>query len=126
MILSIEDARNALRVDGDFNDDIIIPLVEAIPNYLYITTGRDWLDEPVQPLAQTTAKFILQLWFDPQTQDSERLKRTIDSLLGALHALEVSTMAKAYHEHFINQQNGKSARIATWHHRIIYVNDVEM
>ena len=32
MILSIEDARNALRVDGDFNDDIIIPLVEAIPN----------------------------------------------------------------------------------------------
>lgn len=87
MILSIEDARNALRVDGDFNDDIIIPLVEAIPNYLYITTGRDWLDEPVQPLAQTTAKFILQLWFDSQTQDSERLKRTIDSLLGALHAL---------------------------------------
>ncbi|HAR5801511.1 TPA: phage gp6-like head-tail connector protein, partial [Staphylococcus pseudintermedius] len=41
----------------------------------------------VQPLAQTTAKFILQLWFDPQTQDSERLKRTIDSLLVSLTAL---------------------------------------
>lgn len=87
MIISIEDARNSLRVDGDYNDDIIKPLIEAIPNYLYITTGRDWLDEPVQPLAQTTAKFILQLWFDPQTQDSERLKRTIDSLLASLKAL---------------------------------------
>ena len=86
-IISLEEGREALRIDGDYNDEIIEPLIEAIPNYLYITTGRDWLDEPVQPLAQTTAKFILQLWFDPQTQDSERLKRTIDSLLGALHAL---------------------------------------
>lgn len=87
MIISIEDARNALRIDGDYNDDIIKPLVEAIPDYLYLTTGHDWLDEPIQPLAQTTAKFILQLWFDPQTQDSERLKRTIDGLLVSLTAL---------------------------------------
>ncbi len=87
MIITIEEARNALRIDGDYNDEIIKPLIEAIPNYLYITTGRDWLDEPMQPLAQTTAKFILQLWFDPQTQDSERLKRTIDSLLVSLTAL---------------------------------------
>ena len=87
MIITIEEARNALRIDGDYNDEIIEPLIDAIPNYLYITTGRDWLDKPVQPLAQTTAKFILQLWFDPQTQDSERLKRTIDSLLVSLTAL---------------------------------------
>ncbi|EIM5207160.1 phage gp6-like head-tail connector protein [Staphylococcus pseudintermedius] len=87
MIISLEDARNTLRIDGDYNDDIIKPLIEAIPNYLYLATGRDWLDEPVQPLAQTTAKFILRLWFDPLDQDSERLKRTIDSLLVSLTAL---------------------------------------
>jgi len=87
MIISLEEGKDALRVDGDYNDEIIEPLIEAIPNYLYITTGRDWLDKPVEPLAQTTAKFILQLWFDPQTQDSERLKRTIDSLLASLKAL---------------------------------------
>lgn len=85
-IISLEEGREALRIDGDFNDDIIEPLIEAIPNYLYITTGRTWLDVDV-PLAQTTAKFILQLWFDPQTQDSERLKRTIDGLLMSLKAL---------------------------------------
>lgn len=87
MIISLEEGKDALRVDGDYNDEIIEPLIKAIPNYLYITTGRDWLDKPVEPLAQTTAKFILQLWFDPQTQDSERLKRTIDSLLASLKAL---------------------------------------
>ncbi|MDW4255443.1 head-tail connector protein [Staphylococcus saprophyticus] len=88
MILTIEEGRNALRVDGDYNDDVILPLIESIPDYLYLTTGKDWDDgEYSNPLAQTTAKFILQLWFDPQTQDSERLKRTIDGLLVSLTAL---------------------------------------
>ena len=87
MIISIEEGRNALRIDDDFNDDIIEPLIQSIPDYLYLTTGRDWDEgKETNPLAQTTAKFILQLWFDPQTQDSERLKRTIDGLLVSLTA----------------------------------------
>ncbi|WP_312574186.1 head-tail connector protein [Staphylococcus saprophyticus] len=93
MIITIEDARNALRIDGDYNDDIIKPLIEAIPDYLYLTTDMDWdKGEQSNPLAQTAAKFILQLWFDPQTQDSERLKRTIDGLLVSLTAL-----GRSYH-----------------------------
>lgn len=87
MIISIEEARDILRVDGTDNDPIIIPLVESIPDYLEVTTGHNWLDEPIHPLAKTVSKFILQLWFDPQTPDSERLKRTIDSLLTALQAV---------------------------------------
>lgn len=87
MLINIQDARETLRVDGEDNDPIIIPLLEAIPSYLETTTGRDWLDSPVHPLAQTATKFILQLWFDPQTPDSDRLKRTIDNLLVALTAL---------------------------------------
>ena len=94
MIISIEEARDTLRVDGEENDDIIIPLVESIPSYLEVTTGTDWtkdnegnpIDE-VHPMAKTTAKFVLQLWFDPQTQDSDRLKRTIDTLLVGLTAI---------------------------------------
>lgn len=87
MLIAIEEARDTLRVDGTDNDPIIIPLLESIPSYLETTTGRTWEDDPVHPLAQTVAKFILQLWFDPQGQDSERLKRTIDTLLVALTAL---------------------------------------
>lgn len=85
MLLSINEARDTLRIDGNDNDDIIDALIQAIPSYMETATGVDWnkTDEP-HPLAQTTAKFILQLWFDPQTQDSERLKRTIDNLLTSL------------------------------------------
>lgn len=88
MIISIEEARNALRIDGNYNDEVIIPLVESIPSYLELTTGRSWdNDTTTHPLAKTASQFILQLWFDPQTQDSERLKRTIDGLLVSLTAL---------------------------------------
>ena len=87
MIITIEEGRNALRVDGDYNDDVIQPLIESIPSYLELTNGRDWLDDEVHPLAKTVSSFLLQLWFDPQTQDSERLKRTIDGLLVSLTAL---------------------------------------
>jgi len=87
MLISLDEAKDTLRVDGNDNDIIIQPLLESIPSYLEATTGRTWEDDPVHPLAQTVTKFILQLWFDPQTQDSERLKRTIDNLLVALTAL---------------------------------------
>lgn len=88
MLIDIQEARDALRVDGEDNDVIIIPLLESIPSYLEVTTGRTWIDDTsVHPLAQTVTKFLLQLWYDPQNQDSERLKRTIDQLLASLTVL---------------------------------------
>lgn len=85
MILTIEEAREALRIDGTDNDVMIIPLVMAIPNYLKATTGCSWL-EIENPLAKVAAKFILQLWYFPQNEDAFRLQRTIDTLLLALSA----------------------------------------
>lgn len=87
MLITIEEARNTLRIDGTDNDVIILPLLEAIPSYLEVSTGKAWDTETVHPLAQTATKFILQLWFDNQGADTERLKRTIDSLLVALTAI---------------------------------------
>ena len=88
MILSMEEAREALRVDGEENDAIIESLVVSIPYYLEATTGTDWMsDSDVHPLAKTTAKFLLQLWFDPQTQDQVRVQRTIDNLLVTLSVI---------------------------------------
>lgn len=84
MIMTIEEAREILRIDGEYNDIIINPLLEAIPTYLQTTTGKRWDTKPVNPLAKTVAGFILQLWYNPQGIDTERLKRTIDSLLGVL------------------------------------------
>ena len=87
VILTIEEARDAVRLDGPDNDIILIPLLNAIPAYLEVTTGKDWDVEPIHPLAQTAAIFILQLWYDPQDKDTDRLKATIDGLLIALTAI---------------------------------------
>lgn len=85
MIITIEEARDTLRIDGTDLDPIIIPLVEAIPLYLKTTTGEFW-EECNHPLAKTTAKFILQLWFEPRGSESERLKNIIEGLLTVLTA----------------------------------------
>lgn len=87
MILTIEEAREALRIDGPDNDIIINPLLEAIPSYLEVTTGKAWDTEPIHPLAKTAAKFILQLWYYPQNEEADRIKKAIDSLLTALTAI---------------------------------------
>lgn len=87
MIMDIGEARDVLKVDGTDNDVTIIPLLNAIPGYLEVSTGKTWDTEPIHPLAKTTAGFILQLWYDPQTKDSDRLKVTIDGLLIALTAI---------------------------------------
>lgn len=87
MIISIEEAREILRIDGTDNDIIIQPLLTAIPEYLEVTTGNRWDEEPINPLAETTAGFLLKLWYNPQDKDTMQLKRTIATLLGALGAM---------------------------------------
>lgn len=87
MILELDEAMDTLRLDGEANEQIVDSLVRAIPSYLEVTTGRSWDDDKDNELAKTTAKFILQLWYDQDGQDTEQLKRTIDTLLGALTAL---------------------------------------
>lgn len=85
MILTIEEAREALRIDGADNDVIILPLLAAIPGYLRTTTGTSW-EGTDNALVKVTAKFILQLWYYPQSDNAVRIQRTIDSLLLTLSA----------------------------------------
>lgn len=84
MILDISEAREFLRLDGDDNDIIIAFLLEAIPGYIEVTTGMTKEQQKQEPLAKTAAKFILQLWYNAEQTDSEKLQRTIDSLLKVL------------------------------------------
>ncbi len=88
LIISIEEARDTLRVDGNDNDTIINSLIEAIPHYLETTTGKSWVDdESVNPLAKTAAKFILMLWYNPQNTDVQKIKDVVNGLLVTLTAL---------------------------------------
>ena len=91
-LLTIDEARDALRLDGTENDTIIQSMLDSLPDYLEVTTGSRWGDDtaPGYQLAKQCSKFIIQLWYNPSTQDAVRLQAVIDRLLGTL-----STMARA-------------------------------
>ncbi len=95
MILTIEEAREALRLDGADNDVIIVPLLEAIPPYIEITTGISAGEASSIPLAKTAAKFILQLWYNAEQAEADKLQRTIDSLLKSLSLIALRARAQA-------------------------------
>ena len=85
MIITLEEARDTLRLDGNDNDIHIIALLEAIPPYLQHTTGYVATGD-YSPVARTAAKFILQQWYFDSTAETDKIQRVIDNLLKALSA----------------------------------------
>lgn len=83
-MLTLDKAREWLRIDGTDNDDIIIGLLNAVPGYIEVTTGMTPTQQINEPLAEAAGKFIVQLWYNAEQTDSEKLQRTIDGLLKAL------------------------------------------
>ena len=83
-LITVEDARNWLRLDNSDNDEVIKGLIQSAEEYIEITTGKAVSKQKESPLAKTACKFLLTLWYDPQTADSDKLQRSIDNLLKAL------------------------------------------
>jgi hypothetical protein len=84
-LLTRQEARDALRLDGEANDAVIQPLIDAIPDFLHIATGYAPRGS-YSPVARTAARFILQLWYYGDTADTGKLERIIECLLKALSA----------------------------------------
>jgi hypothetical protein len=87
MILTIKEGRDILRLDGEDNDPQITALIEAIPPFLYETTG--YMKRPrgkYSPVARTAARFILQQWYYGENSDVDKFQRVIYCLLKALSA----------------------------------------
>ncbi len=85
MMFTINEARDILRLDGADNDNIILPLIEALPPYLTETTGYISTGD-YSPVARTAGRFILQLWYYGDNADTAKLERVINCLLKALSA----------------------------------------
>lgn len=92
MTLTLEEAKEHLRIDGTDNDVIITSLLDAIPGYIEVTTGMTAEQQETEPLANTAGKFILQLWYNAEQADSDKLQRTIDGLLKALTVMARPTV----------------------------------
>ena len=80
-MLSLQQARDVLRIDGGDNDDFINSLVLAISDYIEVTTGMDHTQQLNGPLVDTVSGFLLTLWYYSDHTDDVKLQRTIDSLL---------------------------------------------
>ena len=83
-VISLDEAREWLRLDNTDNDAVIAGLIEGAAQYIEITTGLIPLDQRASPLAKTATKFLLSLWYDPTQADTDRLQRSIDNLLKAV------------------------------------------
>lgn len=80
-MLSLEEAREWLRIDHEEEDRILLGLLQAIPGYIEVATGMDETAQLNEPLVDTVSKFLLDLWYDVESGQAERLQRTIDNLL---------------------------------------------
>ena len=85
MIFSLNEANEILHLDGGDNDAQVMALIEALPPYLYHTTGYQATGE-YSPVAKTAARFILWQWYYGASADTDKVQRVIDCLLKALSA----------------------------------------
>lgn len=81
MIMTLEEAKNLLRVDISEDDTLIQNLMDTIPQYLENKTGKAWDTEPINPLVKTLAGFLLQSWYEGSTP---QLDKTIDNIIATL------------------------------------------
>ena len=94
MIMTLQEAKDVLRIDTTYNDDLITSLLAALPGYIEITTGMKEADQETEPLVKTVSGFILMLWYYSDHADDIKLNRTISSLLKAI-TLKARTKADA-------------------------------
>lgn len=80
-VITLEKARDVLRLDGTDNDEIITGLMAAVPDYIELTTGMTPEQQEQEPLVETATGFILKLWYNAEQADEQKLTRTIDCLL---------------------------------------------
>ena len=80
-MLSLDEARDTLRLDGTDNDAMIQALLSTIPDYIELTTGLDILAQQGEPLVDTVSTFLLKLWYNAEQSEAEKLQRVIDGLL---------------------------------------------
>lgn len=78
--MNLQEACNILRVDEGNNDELIQSLIDAIPDYIEITTGMKKQQQEEEPLVKTASNFILTLWYFADHSDDVKLQRTINNL----------------------------------------------
>lgn len=83
-MFTLQQACDVLHIDTGVNDTLVYSLVDAIPDYIRVTSGFNFDEEYPDPVAETVGKFLLTLWYYGDHADGVALQRTIDGLLKIL------------------------------------------
>lgn len=100
-LITLEEAKEALRVDHDEADDIIESHARAASEIVlgYINRDVDWYDAETDTVGdvpervkKAVAHLVLYFYDDPMSEDFEpgRLPRPVTSILYPLRALSLS------------------------------------
>lgn len=84
MILTLEEAKETLRICHDEDDEMILNYINSIPDYLETKTGSRWDKEPINPLAKTLAGYLVVSMYE---MDSKSYEKLIDNLLIVLTSM---------------------------------------
>ena len=82
--MTLQEAQDILRVNAGENDELIVSLISALPDYIEVVTGMKADAQIFEPLVFTVEKFLLTEWYYADKADDASLNRTIDNLLKAI------------------------------------------
>ena len=82
--MTLSEACNVLHVNEGDNDELVQSLLDALPDYIELTTGLPVDSQSNEPLVKTLSGFLLTLWYYADHSDDQALTRTIDALTKAL------------------------------------------
>ena len=84
-MLTLEKAKLFLRVDTDFEDELITGLIASTIPYIETATGLDAESQADEPLIDTVQSFLVMSWYERGYSDTS-VDRAVDSLLKTIKA----------------------------------------
>lgn len=86
MIVTLEEAKEWLRIDGDYDDMVIEMLIESAEQYLKNATGKEF--DSSNRLAKLFCLVLIVDWYENRhlmgQKTSEQVRYTIQSMLAQL------------------------------------------
>lgn len=85
MIVTLEDAKNWLKVETDEDDRLITALIKAAEGYIFNATGRVFDD--TNEVARTLCLLLVTDWYEDRDitrQPGQRVRYIVESMIAQL------------------------------------------
>lgn len=87
-VVSVDEMREYLRIDGTANDTILTALLDAAGVYIAQATGATTTTQAANPLAKAATKMLVAEWYDPQGIDATASDRAVAETLKHIQPTE--------------------------------------